>query len=278
MGRRCWCAAAAVLAFLPLAADGPPKAAPVPPAPAPPADFKLKIALHGVRKTPIATAQMVVRRGVAYQFVSEIREEVLVIDPASARVGLLDLKRKIQTGLSSKQLDAHLSALFGKASAEIARNEAAGTRAGRIDAAMSRDLIEPKFKESAEDGGRKLRLSNATVEVTAVGEPEPDGPRLAMIANGLAAGLKLAAYREPDALPPFTCLDALRRVIAVHRLRPTEIDYIYRLHGPPKRLRWTYEIVPALTDREVEAVARIEGLLKTARDVPFALYDDEDAP
>lgn len=278
MGRRCWYAAAAVLAFLPLAADGPPKAAPASRAPAPPADFKLKIALHGVRKTPVATAQLIVHRGVAYQFVSEIREEVLVIDPASARVGLLDLKRKVQTEVSSKRLDAHLAAAFGKISAQVAKDEAAGTRAGRIDAAMNRDLIEPKFEESVEDGGRKIRLSNATVEVTAVGEPEPDGPRLAMMANGLAASLKLAAYREPDALPPFTCLDALRRVVTVHRLRPTEMDYIYRLHGPPKRLRWTYELVPALTDREVEAITRIEGLLKTARDVPFALYDDEDAP
>ena len=56
-----------------------------------PADFKLTVNLYGVRKSPIARAELVFRSGVAYQFVSDDVEEVTVIDPARQRLQLLDL-------------------------------------------------------------------------------------------------------------------------------------------------------------------------------------------
>src|SRR5258708_4238577 len=55
------------------------------------ADFKLSIAFYGVRKDPITTAELVVRGGIAYYFASEVPEEILIIDPAAARLELFDL-------------------------------------------------------------------------------------------------------------------------------------------------------------------------------------------
>src|SRR5262245_20145412 len=45
------------------------------------ADFKLVIEVFGVRKEALAKADLVVHRGVGYQFIAEMPEEVIIIDP-----------------------------------------------------------------------------------------------------------------------------------------------------------------------------------------------------
>lgn len=270
-------AAVAVVAGLAVAADGPTKPASAT-APAVPRDFKLNIEMFGVRKAPVETAQVVVRRGVAYQFLSDLPEEVVVVDPANALVVLIDLQRRIQAEVSSRRLDANLGRMHRRLADRVDRLLKTGTRADRILGSIYRDLVDPEFKTSGDAASGKFRLANETVEVDATGEPEPDAARLAAIANALAAVAKLGALRDPDGLPPFTRLDALRQVAAVHRLRPTELNFLYRIPGPPQRLRWTYRLVPELTDREVEALSRIEHLRATARVVPYELYEEDDEP
>jgi hypothetical protein len=243
--------------------------------PAMPADFRLDASLFTVGPTPAATSQIIVRRGVAYQFVSDSPEEVQIIDVAASRVVLVDLKRKIQTEISSNHLDTHLGVTYNRILAVVRSREKSDKRADRLAAAMGRDLIEPKFKAAFDDAKKSLHLTNTTVEADATGEPETDQGRYTVIVNALAAIIKLSAIRDPDGIPPFPRLDALRILTVDHRLRPTEINFLYRLAGPPKRMRWTYALIPSLTDREIEAIARINNLRETAKFVAFADYEDD---
>lgn len=257
--------------------DGPAGPTFAPPLRSPtPDDFKLKIDVFGVGKIPNSRAELIVRRGVAYQFLSNSPEEVLILDPSSSRVALLDLQRKIRTEVPSKKLDAHLGTLFKRVSVAVESRAKSGTRADRVSSAMSRDLIEPKFQETFDAESGKLRLANPTVEVDAVGVPDEDGPRVALIVKSLYALTKLGSYREPDQIPPFTRLEVLRRLCVAHRLRPTEITFVYRLAGPPQKLRWTFELVPNLTDREIEAISRVDRFRGTSKLVPYEFYEADE--
>jgi hypothetical protein len=145
-----------------------------------------------------------------------------------------------------------------------------------VAAEISRNLIEPKLRESTGPDGRTFRLTNPNIEIDAAGEPEPDQVRLNLIVNSLAAIAKLGALRDEEGLPPFARLDAFRALSVAHRLRPTQIKMLFRFAGPPQILRWTYELVPSLTEREVEAISRVSQLHKVARFVPYDLYEPPD--
>jgi len=246
---------------------------PAPAADGPPADFKLVIHVFGVGKSPLASADLVVRKGVAYQFMTEAADEVMIIDPAQGRMMLLDLGRKVQTEVTAVGLDNALARLHRRLTATVAAREKTGKRADRVEASMTRDLIDPKFTERFDPATNRLRLTNGSVEVDAVGEPEPDPARLIAIVNALAAVAKHDTLREPEALPPFARLAAFRALAAQRGLRPTEITLLFRLAGPPKKQRWTYRLVTSLTDREREAISRVDRLRETAAFVGHDAYE-----
>jgi hypothetical protein len=197
----------------------------------------------------------------------------MIIDPANSRLLLLDLERQIQTEVTSKKLDETVGRSHDSTRALVERQEKSKTRAERIAAAMSRDLIDPQFEAKFDPNSRRLRLTNASVEVEALGEPEPDHARLNVIVNCLAAVAKLSTLRDPENLPPFVRLEALRTMTAEHQLRPTEMSFIFRLSGPPKKLRWTYRVVPELSAREREALERIDQMRSAARFVRYEKYE-----
>lgn len=258
--------------------SGPPAPATDAPAarPAPSSEFKLVVTMFGAGKEPLATADLVARKGVAYQFITEAPAEVLVIDPRGSRLILLDLTRKVQTEVTSCRLDANLERLHRKLTAAVAAKEKSPSRADRVAASMTRDLIDPRFQETYDPRALRLRLKNPTVEVDAVGDREPDAERLMLTVNCLAAIMKLGALRDPDSLPPFTRLESLREIAAVHRLRPTEVSYLYRLAGPPRKLRWTYRLVPTLTEREGQALSRVDAIRRALPAVPYEHYEKTD--
>lgn len=258
-----------------LATARPPSATP---APAPTttstaADFKLVVRWFGVGDKPRATAELVARGGVVYQFLAESPGEILVIEPAAGRVTLFDLRRRVLTELSAKRLDAGLARLHRRTAEGVDRQGKSEAKADRVAAAAGRDLIEPRFAESYDPAAHSIRLTNPTVEIDARGEPEPDGGRLLLVANALAATVKVDVLRDPENLTAFTRLDALRRLVADRRLRPTELSALYRLTGPPQRARWTYRLVPALTDREREALTRIDAARTQSKAVGFEEYE-----
>lgn len=247
---------------------------PASPARLPLADFKLVVTLYGVGQERFGTSELVVRHGRVFQFNSDAKSEVIIHDPTTERVELLDLDRMLQTELTWKALEAAENRLRKSLLAAIEKREREGGRANLVAAGMSRDLVEPRFRSNFDPKTNHLRLTNPTVEVDAVGEPEDDPVRRAFIANILSLAIKLDAKRNPAQVPPFTRLEALRALSADHKLRPAETSYLFRLAGPPKKLRWTYRLVPALTDRELEALARINRLREKAPRVRFERYEN----
>jgi hypothetical protein len=243
-----------------------------PAADAPPADFKLLVELRGAKAEPAATATLVFRHGVAYQFLSDVRKEVQVIDPGGPTITLINLERRVQTQIAPVELDGNLARLHKAIAAVVRRKEQSTERAERVAADMSRDLIDPKFQSVYDDRTHHLRLTNATVEVVAKGEPESDPRRLAALSSCLTALAKMSSLRDPAAIPPFTQLETLHALITERHLRPTDISILYRLAGPPRKFRWTYNLVPELTDNEREAISRVDSLRVTARFVRYPGY------
>ena len=254
---------ASLLAVLTTAgADGPPTG---------PADFRLQVASYGLQKDPVYTEEIVVREGRAYVFPSNSKE-VTIIEPARGRLEILDVGRRIQAEVSFQSLDEALVKLKASLREAAEKLEKQGGRANEIEAKMARDLFEPKLATTRSSNSKRLRLANAAIEVDADGEPEPDAPRLAFVAVVLGSIAKLGAYRTPDDLPPFAELETIAAVTGDRRQRPTELAYLYRLAGPPRRFRRTYRLIPTLTDREVEAIARVDRLREAAPHVRYERY------
>jgi hypothetical protein len=254
-----------------------PEAAAAPASVPAPADFKLSIAFYGVGKEPITTAELVVRNGTAYLFASESPEEIVICDPAASRLEFLDLDRRIQAEVMLKVLEEKQAVLRRAIANVIKRREEEGGRANRLEAEMSRDLIEPNLAAAFEPAARHLRLTNPRVTVDATGEPEPDAARLALIDAVLTALIRLESVRDPKAIPPFIRLDALHALTAGHHLRPAELTFLYRLAGPPRKHRWTYRLVETLTAREIEALNRVIRLRERTPYVPFDRYESRPA-
>lgn len=246
-----------------------------PDGPEPTSDFKQVVRLYGAGREPLGTSDLIFTRGRAYQFVVEAAHEVSIWDPSNNRVELLDLKRRIHTELRFDQLDRVEARLRDALEATIRKREQEGDRAARIEAQMSRDLLDPNFRvsEGAEPG--HLTLVNPTVEVNAVGVPESAPNRLARIVAVQEALAKLATLRSPESLPPFPRLAVFRALATDRRLRPTEISMLYRLAGPPARYRWTYDLVDGLTERERKAIDLVDDLRLRSRSVRYELYERE---
>jgi hypothetical protein len=255
-----------------LGVSAPPSSAADPPAP-PSTGFKIAIAFYGLHAEPITTAELFFRGGTAYYFAHEEPAEILIVNPAQARVELLDYKRKIQAEITLARLDEKQAILHRSIAGVIRKQEEAGSRSNRISAELSRVLNDPGLAETYDPAAQRLRLTNSVVTVDATGAPEPDAARLALIDTALTALIKLAAARDPEAIPPFIRLDAVHALIAGHHLRPTELAFTYRLAGPPRKHRWTYGLVETLTPRETLALDHVTKLRTGTPFVPFERYE-----
>jgi hypothetical protein len=231
------------------------------------------VAFYGVKKDPITTAELVFREGTAYYFASESPEEIVIVNPADKRVELFDLDRRIQAEMTLSKLEQKQQILHQSIAAAIKKQEEAGGRSNRVSAEMSRALNDPALAETFDPASSHLRLTNSVVTVDATGEPEPDAIRLAQIDTALKVLIKLAAARDPEAIPPFIRLDAVHALTVGHHLRPLEVAFTYRLAGPPRKHRWTYRLAPTLTARELEALNRVARLRVSTPFVPFERYE-----
>lgn len=235
------------------------------------ADFKILVAAYGLARDPIYTEEMVAISGRVYQFMS-LSHEVVIIEPIRSRVDLLDLDRKLQSEVTFGQLDEGIARIRGTLAEAIDRRSKTGKRADQVESEMTRDLAEPRLAILSEPGSGKVRLTNSSVEVAAVGEPEPDLDRLALVGAAMTAVAKLGAFRTPNDLPPFVEIDTIAALTGDRRLRPTELSYLYRLSGPPRKFRRTYRLIPALTERDREAIRRIDHLRESAPAVRYEKY------
>ncbi len=237
----------------------------------PPADFRLHVASFGLGKEPVYTEEIVVHAGRAYVLPSNVKE-VVIIEPARNQLVILDVGRRIQTEVTFEALEAALAKLKASLRSTIETLEKEGGRANEVEAKMTRELIEPRLATEPGSKPNRLRLTNPAVEVDADGEPEPDAARLATIAVVLPSIARLGAFRTPQDLPPFIELETIAALTGIRHQRPTELAYLYRLAGPPRKFHRTYQLIPTLTDREIEAIARVDRLRESAPVVRYERY------
>jgi hypothetical protein len=244
------------------------------PAPAPPADFKLKIALYSVGPEPVETAELFCRAGKLYQFRSG-SSEALMIDVHEERIDLIDFapQRRMRTSVTFAKLDEAVAKLRQALADAALRREQEGGKANAVAAAMTRSLIEPKLSANFDATAGRLRLAGENAEVTATGTPEADTERLALLDKTLPALTRLEWIRLPEDVPPFTRLSAFQTLMQEHRMRPLEITVIYRLAAQPQKLRVTYELALNLKPSETEALARIDAFRPRATYLGFARYE-----
>jgi hypothetical protein len=238
-------------------------------------DFKIVVAMYGIRKEPMLTAELVVRHGRVFQFNSDATAEVIVHDPPTERIELFDMDRMVQTELTWKMLGEAEDRLRKALVQAIEKREKEGGRANRVSAEMSRNLTDPHFLTTFDAKTNHLRLTNPSVEVDVFGEPDRVAARLQIIASTLASSIKLESARNVELIPPFCRLETLKVLIGEQHLRPTETTFVYRLAGPPRKLRWTYRLVPSLTARELEALSRINRLREKASHVRYERYEED---
>ncbi|WP_422930355.1 hypothetical protein [Singulisphaera sp. PoT] len=242
-----------------------------------PADFKLTMSFFGAGGKAVATEEIVIRKRLAYHFVSGESLEVIVLDPAQERLEILDLDRRLLTRITFRRLEIFQQELLKTIQATNSRRLKQGGRNNALLAGMSHDLVEPKFETSYDEATHHLRLMNPTIEVEARGEPEADHARNVYIVNALSIMAKLDSFRDPASLPASSKLTALN-AIADRKLRPTEMSFLYRLAGPPRRIRWTYKLETQLSERETEALARIEAMKLKFRPVAFEEFEKHEKP
>ncbi len=241
-----------------------------PPTPVP-ADFRLSVESFGAGQEPVYTDEIVVRSGRIY-VISTLTKEVTIIEPSRSSLELLDIGRRVQTELSFEKLDEGMVKLKGSLLATVEKLEKQGGRGKMLEARMTRDLFETKLELTADPKLNRVKLKNPAVEVDAEGEPEADAARLAYVTSALVNIARLGAYRTPNDLPPFVELETIAALTGERTLRPVSITYLYRLAGPPQKLRRKYKLVPTLTAREVEAIKRVDQLRQVARSLRYDQY------
>ena len=239
--------------------------------PAVPADFKLLVGSFALKPEPVSTEEVIVRQGRAYLFASDTKE-VVVIEPAGKRLELIDVGRKLKAEITFGLLDGAIEDTRARLRQSVEDREKTGGRGNLLEARMTRDLFETKMVVAEGPGGSHLRLTNPAVEVGADGEPEADAPRLASVATILATVARLGNLRAPTDLPPFAELATIAELTGPRKLRPTELTYLYRLNGPPRKFRRTYRLVPSLTGREIEATARVDRFRDAIPEVRYGKY------
>lgn len=239
------------------------------------APFKVQVEVYGARKEPLRRAELVARKGRAYWLLSD-SNEVAVYEPAAGQVELLDLEDMQRTDLPLKRLDDAVEHWRRIRLAAAEKRHDAGGRANLIAAGMGRDLLEPKLQTAFDPSANRLKMTNTSITVDALGEPEPDAARRAFEADALTNFLKLETIRDARALPPFAALGAIRALTDEHPLRPREINFVYRLAGPPHKVRWTYALQTSLSERENASIAKIDVARERAKFLRFDRYEQED--
>ena len=253
-------------------ASAPPPEPVSPARPVNPAEFKYAFRYRDLQESASLSGEWFFRDGRAYRFVQGA-DEVLVLDSKPKMVRFLDLRRKVTAELPFAIVEKSIEQYRADLREGIEASEAENTRGGRVEAAMDRDLLDPRFKVESVSEGSGFRLTNPTVEVDATGEPDTIEGRIGRIGEAFAIGVKLQALRFPEALPPFAQLDSLDILIASKKLRPVSLSYLFRLTGPPEKYEWTYTLTSALTERDWEALKRIDATFLTARSIRFDRYE-----
>ena len=240
--------------------------------PAVSADFRLKVDLRDIAPENLAAAEMIAYQGRILE-IFEGGDEMILIDPVARRVEVIHLDRKQIAHLSFDRLDAETASYKNRLQRTVDKLSKSNRRADKLSASKTRDLIEPPGDWSYDAKAHSLKRIGKTTEVEAEGVVDDDARRLELMRLALTYLIKLDTYRSSDKIPPFTQLQTINLLMNEHRLRPTEMSFLYRLNGPPVRYRWSYQMSPGLTPADVELWTKLDQFRKTATLMDFDAYD-----
>ena len=241
--------------------------------PAPTAhEFKLVVRYFHSDPDPVGVGEMVAHNGLVYQFSSELKEFV-VINFAASEVELINIEHHVQARIPIDRIEQAVATQRRKLLRTAQGLEKQESRSARMSGKKTRELVEPNFREHFDQTAGRLQLTCDTVEAECTGVPEPDAARGALIADVMDLLVKVGAARDPNAVPPFTRIEAQSVLMRQKKLRPTEISFLYRLNGPPERKRWTYRLEPALKDRDFIGLARLDRCRREFKRVTLAEYE-----
>lgn len=260
-------------AALSAGADDPPKPASPPAASAPAGpSFRLAFQHFDVGKRPIGRGEVIASRGRFY-YLEKNSNEVIVIEPSHKSIHLVDLKLGLAADLTYREIDEAMAANRVEQRKIVEAHATSKSRNDRIDAEIRRDLSDPRFQVAFDEPAHTLRLSNPSARVEARGELEDDPARLAALAESLGTLAKLGAFRDPDNLKLLVEVEAVHALVEGRKLRPAEMTYLFQLAGPPEKYRWTYLLIPEVSDEDRQGLDIIEDRLVKSRHVTYDRYD-----
>ena len=233
--------------------------------------YKLKVTTFGLAPEPLSKDEYIFLKDRIYLIPLD-EPEMIVVDRSESIIDLIHTKKRCQCELSIKELnqgiDKHRANLFQK----IDTQEGQGGRANRLESKMARELVEARLSVTNLEGAGRWRMVNGVVEVEAEGKLPAPPVDSASLRLALETRLKIFAIRSPKDMPPFVELAALKEIFEVKKLAPTSISTIYRLAGPPLKVRRTYSWSDEVTDRDLRALSLVETLRETTPHLRYAKY------
>ena len=236
-----------------------------------PNEFKLVVTYYDVNKEESITSTLIFREDRVFQFIG-VSPEFIVIDLNDGKTHLADVKKAASCEIKAEQIETSYNKKIQDRREEAEKTAKQDKPGDHKNAKIEINLLDPQFTAQDEPSASgRFRLKSPAVDVSFTGEAAPG--RLDVVHQILTLLIKLRSNRFDDAIPPQAHLFVLKQLKEKHKLRPTELVFLFRLTNTPEKYRWTYELFPTLTSREWEATRRIDNLLQTTRSVPFARFE-----
>lgn len=218
--------------------------------------------------------ELVYHKGKIYRVIQD-STEILIFDPNTGNVSLVELARKIRAEIPAERLLAAVPQLHAAIDKALVKRQTSTSRADKIAVRMSRELIDPKFQTDHQPDQNRFRFKNSVAEVDLSTVIEPDTARAGLIMASLEMMVQLDALRNPREIPPFCKLSALELVKSRPGMRPSRMSILYRLMGPPAGFVWRFQVDDKFDDDEIRALASFDQARAAAKPLSYDAYERE---
>ena len=198
--------------------------------------------------------------------------EVVIFDPpgrkGEGRFVLLDTGRQLVTELTTKEV-AEFDQQVGRRLQEksLAQPEP-----------LLQFLADPRFQEKFEAKTAELTLASPWMTYTVRLAAADDQAMIAQYHEFSDWYARLNSMLNPGSRPPFARL-VLNEAIANHRALPSEVALTFVAKSPggtPTTLRVQHQLIPRLSQADLDAVAAVQRNLRAFKPVRFAEYQKRD--
>ncbi len=233
--------------------------------------FKIEITYHDLNESESITSTLVFRQDRVFEIVKG-STEFTIIDLADGKVHLVGVQKNANCELTQAQVDAGYDKYINERRRDAAELLAKGNTNEQASAKSEMLYLSPALKQEPNDAPpARVRMRSEGVDVSFTGNA--DATRLERVYRSLVTLLKLPASRDGEWISPQAHLDAFKVMKEKYSLIPTELVFLFKFREGPAKYRWTYKLTPNLTDRELEAVRRVEAFLASTKTVPHQRYE-----